>query len=158
MVAVREHVFRDHGLDSLAEMRAAHAAGRLPQLPSADVVLLIDGFGALRGDFEDLDGAVSQLLERGGSFGIHVVVALTRFNELRMNAQSLVGTRLELRLNAPADSQIARKLSATLRADEPGRILTDDKLLAQVALPLLDDVDAAGLDAFRPLRERHLLY
>ena len=155
MVAVREHVFRDHGLDSLAEMRAAHAAGRLPQLPSADVVLLIDGFGALRGDFEDLDGAVSQLLERGGSFGIHVVVALTRFNELRMNAQSLVGTRLELRLNDPADSQIARKLSATLRADEPGRILTDDKLLAQVALPLLDDVDAADVgEALEALARR----
>ncbi|MGL1465829.1 hypothetical protein ACSTI9_00470, partial [Vibrio parahaemolyticus] len=84
---------------------------RLPDLPSADVVLLIDGLGALRQDFEDHETPLAQLLERGGSFGIHVVVALSRWNELRMNLQGLIGTRLELKLNDPADSQIARKLS-----------------------------------------------
>lgn len=141
MLAVRERVFRDHGLDSLADMRRQHADGRLPDLPSADVVLLIDGLGALRQDFEDLETPLAQLLERGGSFGIHVVVALSRWNELRMNLQGLIGTRLELKLNDPADSQIARKLSQTLRADEPGRVLTDEKLFAQIALPLLEEVD-----------------
>lgn len=141
MLAVRERVFRDRSLDSLADMRRQHAAGRLPDLPSADVVLLVDGLGALRQDFEDLEAPLGQLLERGGSFGIHVVVALSRWNELRMNLQGLIGTRLELKLNDPADSQIARKLSTTLRADEPGRVLTDAKLFAQIALPLLEEVD-----------------
>ena len=141
MLAVRERVFRDHGLDSLADMRRQHAAGRLTDLPSADVVLLVDGLGTLRQDFEDLEAPLGQLLERGGSFGIHVVVALSRWNELRMNLQGLIGTRLELKLNDPADSQIARKLSTTLRADEPGRVLTDEKLFAQIALPLLEEVD-----------------
>ncbi|MEV8274626.1 type VII secretion protein EccCa [Microbacterium sp. NPDC077184] len=145
MLATREQVFREQGLDSLADLRRQHAAGRIPQLPSADVVLLVDGLGALRTDFEDLEPALSELLERGGSFGIHVVVTLSRWNELRMNLQSLIGTRLELKLNDPADSQIARKLSATLRADEPGRVLTDDKLFAQVALPLLEEVDDADV-------------
>lgn len=141
MLAVRERVFREHGLDSLADMRRQHADGRLPELPSADVVLLVDGLGALRAEFEDLDPAFGQLLERGGSFGIHVVVTLSRWNELRLNLQGLIGTRLELKLNDPADSQVARKLSSTLRADEPGRVLTDEKLFAQVALPLLEEVD-----------------
>ena len=141
MLATRERVFRDQGLDSLADMRRQHAQGRLPELPSADVVLLVDGLGALRQDFEDLEPPLAQLLERGGSFGIHVVVALSRWNELRMNLQGLIGTRLELKLNDPADSQIARKLSTTLKADQPGRVLTDDKLFAQVALPLLEEVD-----------------
>ncbi|MDF2665029.1 MAG: segregation ATPase FtsK/SpoIIIE [Microbacterium sp.] len=141
MLATRERVFRDQGLDSLADMRRQHALGRLPELPSADVVLLVDGLGALRQDFEDLEAPLAQLLERGGSFGIHVVVALSRWNELRMNLQGLIGTRLELKLNDPADSQIARKLSMTLKADQPGRVLTDDKLFAQVALPLLEEVD-----------------
>ncbi|GAA1131854.1 type VII secretion protein EccCa [Microbacterium aurantiacum] len=145
MLATREQVFREQGLDSLADLRRQHAAGRIPQLPSADVVLLVDGLGAMRTDFEDLEPALSELLERGGSFGIHVVVTLSRWNELRMNLQSLIGTRLELKLNDPADSQIARKLSATLRADEPGRVLTDDKLFAQVALPLLEEVDDADV-------------
>ena len=124
-------------------MRRQHADGRLPELPRADVVLLVDGLGALRSEFEDLEQPFGQLLERGGSFGVHVVATMTRWNELRLNLQGLVGTRLELRLNDPADSQIARKLAATLRADEPGRVLTDDKLFAQVALPLLDEVDDA---------------
>ncbi|MEZ3162001.1 type VII secretion protein EccCa [Microbacterium sp. BWT-B31] len=141
MLAVRERVFRDQGLDSLADMRRQHRDGRLPELPSADVVLLVDGLGALRTDFEDLEGPLTQLLERGGSFGMHVVVTLSRWSELRMNLQGLIGTRLELKLNDPADSQIARKLSASLRADEPGRVLTDEKLFAQIALPLLAEVD-----------------
>ncbi len=145
MLAVRERVFRDQGLDSLADMRRQHAEGRLPELPSADVVLLVDGLGALRTDFEDLEGPLGQLLERGGSFGIHVVVTLSRWAELRMNLQGLIGTRLELKLNDPADSQIARKLSTTLRADEPGRVLTDEKLFAQIALPLLEEVDDADV-------------
>jgi S-DNA-T family DNA segregation ATPase FtsK/SpoIIIE len=145
MLAVRERVFREHGLDSLADMRRQHADGRLPELPSADVVLLVDGLGALRAEFEDLETDFGQLLERGGSFGIHVVVTLSRWNELRLNLQGLVGTRLELKLNDPADSQVARKLSATLRADEPGRVLTDEKLFAQIALPLLEEVDDADI-------------
>lgn len=145
MLATREAVFREHGLDSLADMRRQHAAGRLPELPSADVVLLVDGLGALRSDFEDLEPALSQLLERGGSFGLHVVVTLARWNELRLNLQGLIGTRLELKINDPADSQIARKLSATLRADEPGRVLTDEKLFAQIALPLLEEVEDADV-------------
>ncbi len=62
-----------------------------------------------------------------------------------MNLQSLVGTRLELKLNDPGDSQVARKLSATLRADEPGRVLTDDRLFAQIALPLLDESEDADI-------------
>ncbi|GAA3638948.1 type VII secretion protein EccC [Microbacterium awajiense] len=145
MLATRERLFRDRGLDSLADMRRQHADGRLPELPSADIVLLVDGLGALRSEFEELEQPLGQLLERGGSFGIHVVVTLSRWSELRMNLQGLVGTRLELKLNDPGDSQIARKLAATLRADEPGRVLTDGKLFAQVALPLLEEVDGADI-------------
>lgn len=137
MLATREGVFREHGVDSLPDMRRRHAQGLLPELPSADVVLLVDGLGALRTDFEDLEPSFARLLERGGSFGIHVVMTLSRWNELRLNLQPLVGTRLELRLNDPADSQIARKLAATLGA-LPGRVLTDEQLFAQVALPLID--------------------
>lgn len=136
MLAQRERVFAAHGIDSLAMLRAEHAAGRVPELVAPDVVLLVDGAGAIRSDYEELDEPFTELLQRGGGFGIHVVVTLTRWNELRMNVQPLVGTRLELRLNDPADSTIGRKLAATLRADQPGRMLTDDQLFAQVALPV----------------------
>jgi S-DNA-T family DNA segregation ATPase FtsK/SpoIIIE len=141
MLATREQVFRDHSIDSLASLRAAHAVGRIPELVSADVILLVDGFAQLRTDFEELEDSLVTLLQRGGSFGIHVVSAMTRWNELRMAHQPLIGTRLELRLNDPADSLIGRKLAATIRADQPGRLLTEESLFAQVALPVLDDIE-----------------
>ena len=103
--------------------------------------MLVDGFAQLRTDFEELEDSLVTLLQRGGSFGIHVVLAMTRWNELRMAQQPLIGTRLELRLNDPADSLIGRKLSATIRADQPGRLLTEESLFAQVALPVLDDTE-----------------
>lgn len=145
MLQMREDQFRIHGLDSLADMRRQHADGRLPSLPSSDIVLLVDGVGAVRSDFEELEEPLNRLLERGGSFGIHVVMTLTRWNEVRASVQSMIGTRFELKLNDSADSQVARKLSATLRADQPGRAITDDKLFAQISLPLLEEVEGADI-------------
>ncbi|MGC5410886.1 type VII secretion protein EccC, partial [Streptomyces sp. DT225] len=46
----------------------------------------------------------------------------------------------ELRLNDPGESSVDRKLAETLSPDEPGRVLTDGKLFAQVALPRTDGV------------------
>ena len=147
MLVVRERVFRDHGIDSLAMLRRLHAAGEVPELISADVVLVVDGTGALRNDFAELETPFGDLLQRGGGYGLHVVLGMTRWNELRMAQQPLVGTRVELRLNDPADSVIGRKLAQTIRSDQPGRALTDDHLFAQVALPVLDDTDDDDLGA-----------
>jgi len=155
MIRLRERVFRDHGIDSLAMLRIRHAAGRVPELGSADVVLLVDGFGAMRTEFEELEDAFADLLQRGGSFGIHVVVGLTRWNELRLANQPLIGQRFELRLNDPADSTIARAAAATLKSGEPGRVLTGDELFGQVALPVLDDVDDGAVgDELAALAQR----
>ena len=137
MLDEREAVMARHHLDSLDILRREHAAGRLPELTSADVVLLLDGLGLLRADFPELEDLVDEVLRRGGGLGVHVVTTLSRANDLRMAQQPLVGTRLELRLNDPQDSAVARKLSQTLRADMPGRVLRQDKLFAQVALPVL---------------------
>lgn len=144
MLAQRERVFAAHDIDSLALLRERHAAGAIPELAAAEVVLLVDGVGAIRSDFEELDEPFTELLQRGGSFGIHVVATMTRFNELRMNLQSLIGTRVELRLNDPAESTIGRKLSATLRADQPGRALTESQRFAQVALPVPEPAGTVG--------------
>jgi S-DNA-T family DNA segregation ATPase FtsK/SpoIIIE len=145
MLTEREKVFRDHGIDSLQMLRSEHQAGNIPELISADVVLLVDGVAQLRSDFEELEAPLIDLLQRGGSFGIHVVLAMTRWNDIRMAQQPLIGTKLELRLNDPADSIIGRKLAATLRADQPGRVLAEENLFAQIALPVLDDVDDDAL-------------
>ena len=147
MLLEREEAFRVHGIDSTAQLRTARAAGRLPELPCTDVVLVVDGFGSLRKDFEDLQESVEALLLRGGGYGIHLVAAMGRWNEVRIADQAAFGTRYELRLNDPGDSCIDRTLATSLRKAPPGRVLTDDKLVAQVALPRVDgraDADDLG--------------
>ena len=143
MLDTREQVFSRHRIDSLDVLRNRHATGQIPELASADVVLLIDGLGLLRSDFEELEDSLDDILRRGSGLGVHAVMTLSRSNELRMAQQPLVGTRLELRLNDPADSLIARKLSKTLRADVPGRVLTPEQLFAHAALPIADDADTS---------------
>ncbi|NEC16875.1 type VII secretion protein EccCa [Streptomyces parvus] len=141
MLALREDLFREHGIDSVDQLRTLHAAGRLPELASAEILLVIDGFGALRDDFDELDDAIADILKRGGGYGIHVVAGMLRWNDVRIAIQSNFGTRVELRLNDPGESGIDRKLAETLSPDEPGRVLTDGKLFAQVALPRTDGID-----------------
>lgn len=152
MLARREEVFREHGIDSVEQLRRLRGQGRLPELGTTDVVLLVDGFGALRDEFADLDDAVADLLKRGGGYGIHVVAGMLRWNDVRIAQQSMFGSRVELRLNDPADSAVDRKLSGTLDADTPGRALTDGKLFAQVALPRIDARPTA--DGLGPALER----
>lgn len=146
MLAEREEIFRETGIDSVEQLRSLHAEGRLPQLASADIVLVVDGFGELRDDFEELDEAVGDVLRRGSGYGIHVVAGMLRWNDVRIGTQASFGTRIELRLNDPGDSTVSRKLAETIAADEQGRALTDGKLLAQAALPRIDaDLTADGL-------------
>ncbi|MEU1498754.1 type VII secretion protein EccCa [Streptomyces sp. NPDC005732] len=144
MLAEREEVFRAYGIDSIDQLRHLRAQGKLRQLGSTDIVLLVDGFGALRDEFAELDDAVADLLKRGGGYGIHIVAGMLRWNDVRIATQSMFGTRVELRLNDPADSSIDRKLSETLSPDTPGRVLTDGKLFAQVALPRIDSRPSTG--------------
>ncbi|MCF3180787.1 type VII secretion protein EccCa [Streptomyces polychromogenes] len=138
MLATREQLFREHSIDSVDQLRAMRAKGLLPELRSTDIVLLVDGYGALREEFDALDDAVTDLLKRGGGYGIHVVAGMLRWNDVRIANQSLFGGRVELRLGDPSDSAIDRKLSETISPDTPGRVLTDGKLFAQTALPRID--------------------
>ena len=154
MIAQRELLFATHGIDSMTQLRTLHGAGALPGLSSADIVVLVDGYGSLRQDFEELEDAFTSIMLRASSFGIHLILGLTRWSELRMAHQALFGTKYELRLNDPADSTIDRKLASTVNAQTPGRALLDSMLLGQVALPVLDaDVDDVG-DALAELAQR----
>jgi DNA segregation ATPase FtsK/SpoIIIE, S-DNA-T family len=146
MLSHREQVFRERGIDSVESLRARHAAGELPELPMAEVVLVVDGLGLVRSEHEELEPLVADLLQRGGGYGIHLVGSLLRWNDLRIALQPAFGTRLELRLNDPTDSAIDRRLAATIRDDQPGRVLTGERLFAQTALPRVDSVPGdAGL-------------
>lgn len=154
-ISARERLFKEHGIESMPHLRKLHAAGRLPQLPSSDIVLLVDGYGAIRSELESLEGPFTHVMSRASSYGIHIVLTLSRWGELRMAHQSLFGNRIELRLNDSSDSLIDRKLAATIPADIPGRALTDSGLLSQVALPTLEHVDHSEVgDALEDLAKQ----
>ncbi len=71
-----------------------------PELPSADVVLVVDGFGAVRGEFEEVDEMVADL-RHAAAAGVHLVAGMLRWNDVRIAVQSTFGQRVELRLNDP---------------------------------------------------------
>lgn len=123
-LATREHVFSDHRIETAEQMRALHRSGSLPELACADVFLVIDGWWTFREEFGDLAATVQDLVARGLGYGIHVVLTTSRWADFRLQMQSMLGTRIELRLNDPLDSTIDRKLIAAIRPGDQGRCVT----------------------------------
>lgn len=139
LLTQREELFRSLRVDGLVAARAARrdtGVGQEPML--ADVVLLVDGYGQLTEEFEELEPLMQQVVRRGAGLGIHVVATVSRWNEVRLAQQTFFGTKLELRLGDPAESAVGRKLSDTLKDAPPGRVLLPTKLFAQTALPRVD--------------------
>src|SRR5205085_413861 len=93
-LAEREQSFARERLDSVEAMRAAHRAGRLPQLPVADVFLMIDNWTVFKDDFEDLTDIVQEIGSRGLGYGLHLVLTTGRWADLRPPMQAVIGTRL----------------------------------------------------------------
>jgi S-DNA-T family DNA segregation ATPase FtsK/SpoIIIE len=146
LVDRREAYFRAQGIDSIETYRARRAAGRADD-GYGDVFLVVDGWSTLRADFDDLEAELQQLASRGLTFGLHLVVGAARWADFRAAMRDLFGTRLELRLGDPMDSEIDRKIAALVPAGRPGRGLVQSKLHFLAALPRLDgtpDVESLG--------------
>ena len=108
-----------------------------------DVFLVVDGWSTLRADFDDLEAEIQQLATRGLTFGLHVIVGAARWADFRAAMRDLFGTRLELRLGDPMDSEIDRKVAALVPTGRPGRGLVQGKLHFLAALPRIDGVGDA---------------
>ncbi|GEE01862.1 type VII secretion protein EccC [Gordonia spumicola] len=133
----REAAFTDLGVGSMADYRAA---GPHADDPHGDVFLVVDGYGVLRNDFEELDEQIVDLVTRGLSYGVHVMVTAGRWAEIRPAVKDLIGTRVELKLGDALDSEIDRRAAVTVPADRPGRGITADSLHMLIALPSTDGV------------------
>ncbi len=124
-----------------------------------DVFLVVDGWNTVRQEYEELEGAITNLASRGLGFGIHVVLTATRWGELRMNLRDLLGSRLELRLGDPTESEIDRRSAQNVPERTPGRGLTPDKLHFLAALPRIEggngveDLAQGAADLVRQSRE-----
>jgi DNA segregation ATPase FtsK/SpoIIIE, S-DNA-T family len=103
--------------------------------PFGDVFLVVDGWASLRHEFEELEASITALAAQGLSFGMHVVLSASRWAEVRPSLRDQIGTRVELRLGDPADSEIDRKRAQQVPRDRPGRGLSRDGLHMVIALP-----------------------
>jgi ESX secretion system protein EccC len=126
-----------------------------------DVFLVIDGWSRLRREFEALETSITDLAVQGLSFGVHVVVSASRWAEIRPALKDQIGTRIELRLGDPADSELDRRRAQQVPEGKPGRGLSHDGLHMVIALPRLDGSDStagladAGARVGELLRRRH---
>lgn len=137
----REKLFSAYHIASVEEMRRLHSEKQLPELPAADIILVVDGWATLRKDFEDVADAITDLAQRGLGFGIHVIFATGRWADFRLPLQAVIGTRIEFELNDPIDSSIGKRPAEGLKGQPVGRALTADGLYSQMCLPYLAQPD-----------------
>jgi S-DNA-T family DNA segregation ATPase FtsK/SpoIIIE len=74
-----------------------------------------------------------------------VVAATGKWSEFRPALRDLLGTRLELRLGDPYESEAGRAAAANVPADAPGRGVTRDGLHFLAAVPRLDPPPAGSV-------------
>ncbi|GCD89864.1 type VII secretion protein EccCa [Nocardioides sp. LS1] len=133
----REAYFRANGIDSIETYRSRRAQGRADD-GYGDVFLVVDGWSTLRADFDDIEIELQQLASRGLTFGLHIITGASRWADFRAAMRDMFGTRLELRLGDPMDSEIDRKIAALVPAGRAGRGLVPGKLHFLAALPRID--------------------
>jgi S-DNA-T family DNA segregation ATPase FtsK/SpoIIIE len=143
----RERRFAAIGVDSMATYRKRRAAGAggAADDPFGDVFLVIDGWGTLRAEYDDLEAIITDLATRGLSYGVHVVAAASRWMDFRPAIRDMFGSRLELRLGDPSDSSISRKAATNVPARTPGRGITAEQLHFLTAIPKLTGGEPADL-------------
>jgi len=134
----RERMFAELGIDSVASYRRMRASGEIAGDGFGDVFLVVDGWLTVRQDYEALETTITTLAARGLGFGIHVIASTNKWSEFRTSIRDLFGTRLELRLGDPYESEINRKLALNVPESAPGRGLTRDGLHFLTALPRID--------------------
>ena len=152
----REREFSERGIDSIDTYRRLRAEGAIAGDGFGDVFLVVDGWLTLRQDYEDLEQIVTALAARGLGYGVHLVAATNKWSEFRPAVRDLFGTRLELRLGDPYESEIGRAAAGNVPPGAPGRGLTRDGLHFLTAMPRADGQStAAGLpEAIRSLAAR----
>jgi DNA segregation ATPase FtsK/SpoIIIE, S-DNA-T family len=134
----REREFAERGIDSMATYRLRRASGEFPGDGYGDVFVVVDNWLTLRQDYEMLESTITQLAARGLGYGVHVIASSNKWTEFRTGVRDLFGTKLELKLGDPFESEIDRKRADHVPAGRPGRGLTPDGMHFLAVLPRAD--------------------
>ncbi|NMM87865.1 type VII secretion protein EccC [Rhodococcus sp. SRB_17] len=148
VVQERERLFRDHGIDSMVEFRrlrnsdptGENVAAGFAHDQFGDVFLVIDGWPSVRSDFEPLEASINTLAAQGLSFGVHVIVTASRWADIRPALKDQLGTRIELRLGDPGDSDAGRQKASMVPESHAGRGITREGLHLLTGLPRMDGI------------------
>ncbi len=137
IVEDREKFFADRGIESMAAYRRLRAEGKIDD-GYGDIFLVVDGWPTLRSDYEDVEMKLQELMPRGLNFGLHVIATALRWMNFRTAVKDMFGSRIELRLGDPMDSEFNRKIAANVPTGTPGRGLESGKHHILGALPRVD--------------------
>ena len=114
------------------------AAQRDADADPAETFLVVDGWAVLRQEFDGMEEAVTAIAAQGLSFGVHVIVTASRWADLRPALKDQLGTRIELCLGDPADSEMDRKRARLLGTRPAGHGITRGGLECVIAPPRID--------------------
>ncbi|HWB34728.1 MAG TPA: type VII secretion protein EccCb, partial [Rugosimonospora sp.] len=141
LLTARERDFAATGVESIGEYRRRGYPGDR----HGEVFLVVDGWGTLRGEYDDVEPVLVDIATRGLSYGVHVLAAGTRWLDFRPVVRDLFGTKLELRLGDPNDSVVNRRAAGNVPEGTPGRGLTPDGLHLLTARPATATAEPADL-------------
>jgi S-DNA-T family DNA segregation ATPase FtsK/SpoIIIE len=147
VIRQRELRFAELGVESMRDYRQRRLASDVAAKADVfgDLFLVVDGYSVIRSEFDFLDEQINTIVAQGLSYGVHVVLTAARWAEIRPAIKDLIGSRLELRLGDPLDSEMGRKVAGLVPEGRPGRGLTADHLHMLIALPRTDS--DTGLDS-----------
>jgi S-DNA-T family DNA segregation ATPase FtsK/SpoIIIE len=147
IIDARERYFREHAIDSVETYRTRRAQGTADD-GYGDVFLIVDGWSTVRSELDELEPRLQAIAGRGLTFGVHLLASATRWMDFRTQVKDVFGTRIELRLGDPGDSEIDRKIAHNVPQERPGRGLSLSRHHVLTALPRIDaDPDAETLGA-----------
>ncbi|MDX8052142.1 type VII secretion protein EccCa [Lentzea sp. BCCO 10_0798] len=142
LISERELRWRDQRIE-LAEFRNRKRRGEIKDDAFGDAFLIVDGWMNFRQEFEMVEPQIQALAAQGLSYGVHVIIGASRWAEIRPAMKDLLGTRFELRLGDPSESEVDRKVAVNVPPGRPGRGIIMDgstgrRLHYLVGLPRID--------------------
>lgn len=162
LLASRKRSFEQTGVMSMEVFRrrkSGREEGPLPDDGYGDVFLVIDNYAAVASEYPELiENQVNRLIKEGPTFGIHVVVAVTKTTDLQVMVRGNFGSRVELRLADVNDAAlVAKPRLAAAVPSLPGRGMIGQNyertgfepigLHTLMARPALEATDAEVFDS-----------